>query len=306
MTSSKSQTPSNNKMYRLKAGKKDGLSARGYDTRSGAFVLLKGSTIRSRVVGKFDNDNRLRPTKTIRDRLIKDGIINEGNVDNNSNFILTKDYEFKNRFRAGQLICGRSISAKSAWIEDDNEPSDDHGISEQSQDCPPTESAPLVSTRPLKSPAGAQEIESRILQQEEARVLSLPRTTEAECWTFQRRGQDLFRRRLMHYWGGRCPLSGINDEGLLRASHIRPWADCRTDSERLDVYNGLLLSPFWDAAFDRGLVTFDEDGRPRFSDGLSETARAALNWQNKPIPLESKHQNYLTWHRENWQSRQEK
>lgn len=101
-------------------------------------------------------------------------------------------------------------------------------------------------------------------QQEETQVLSLPRTTEVQCWTFQRRGQDLFRERLMHYWRGRCPLTGLNDAGLLRASHIIPWADCTTNDQRLDVYNGLLLSPFWDAAFDRGLVTFSRDGWPLF------------------------------------------
>jgi predicted restriction endonuclease len=44
----------------------------------------------------------------------------------------------------------------------------------------------------------------------------------------------------------------------------------------LDVYNGLLLSVLWDAAFDRGLVTFDDDGRPVFSANLSEIERAEL------------------------------
>ena len=42
-----------------------------------------------------------------------------------------------------------------------------------------------------------------------------------------------------------------------------------TDGERLDVHNGLLLSALWDAAFDRGLVTFDDEGRPVFSSSLT-------------------------------------
>lgn len=62
-------------------------------------------------------------------------------------------------------------------------------------------------------------------------------------------------------------LTGISDTALLRASHIIPWKDCASDRERLDVHNGLLLSALWDAAFDRGLVTFGDDGflssRPR-------------------------------------------
>src|SRR5262249_33086646 len=84
---------------------------------------------------------------------------------------------------------------------------------------------------------------------------NLPRTTEAERLVIQRIGQDVFREALMDYWADRCPLTGITEPALLRASHIVPWADC-TDAQRLDVHNGLLLSALWDAAFDRGLISF--------------------------------------------------
>jgi len=47
-------------------------------------------------------------------------------------------------------------------------------------------------------------------------------------------------------------MTGITDPALLRASHIKLWAACASDAERLDVHNSLLLSSFWDAAFDRG------------------------------------------------------
>lgn len=99
---------------------------------------------------------------------------------------------------------------------------------------------------------------------------------EAERLVMQRIDQDIFRARLMDYWQGRCPLTGISDSALLRASHIVPWAECESDAERLDIHNGLLLSALWDAAFDRALVTFDEQGRPEFSISLSEPARAEL------------------------------
>jgi predicted restriction endonuclease len=49
------------------------------------------------------------------------------------------------------------------------------------------------------------------------------------------------------------------DPALLRASHIVPWAQCQTDALRLDVPNGLLMSALWDAAFDAGLVSFDDE-----------------------------------------------
>lgn len=126
----------------------------------------------------------------------------------------------------------------------------------------------------------------------------LPSSTEAERLVIQRVGQDIFRDRLMTYWHGRCPLTCISDPALLRASHIKPWKSCDNDAERLDVHNGLLLSALWDAAFDKGLVTFDDDGTSVVSSHLSEEAANALG-SHAPICLTSKHLNYLKWHRFN-------
>jgi HNH endonuclease len=108
-----------------------------------------------------------------------------------------------------------------------------------------------------------------------AKTANLPRTTEAERWVIQRIGQDLFRAALLDYWDNRCPLTGITDLALLRASHIVPWSDC-SDEQRLDVHNGLLLSALWDAAFDQGLVSFADDGTPLIGPKLSEAARETL------------------------------
>lgn len=135
------------------------------------------------------------------------------------------------------------------------------------------------------------------LHEFEIRVADLPRTTEAERLVVQRIGQDIFRARLIDYWQGRCPLTGMSDPGLLRASHIIPWAECESDAERLDVHNGLLLSALWDAAFDRALVTFDDEGNPQFSPELSEQARAELRW-SAPISLIDEHRRRLARHRE--------
>jgi hypothetical protein len=128
--------------------------------------------------------------------------------------------------------------------------------------------------------------------------------TEAEAIVRQRIGQDVFRAALMDYWGGRCPLTGIDDPALLRASHIVPWAECRTDAERLDVHNGLLLSSLWDAAFDKGLVGFDDDGVALFSPRLSQAALDALRAVPAPrLPLRPDLRRRLEWHRENLFSR---
>jgi HNH endonuclease len=74
-------------------------------------------------------------------------------------------------------------------------------------------------------------------------------------------------------------ITGITERALLRASHIKPWADC-TDGEHLDVHNGLLLSALWDAAFDRGLVSFADDGSVLVSPRLGEREHEALGLAN--------------------------
>lgn len=109
-----------------------------------------------------------------------------------------------------------------------------------------------------------------------ARLAEEPvRPTETEASRRIRIGQDVFRAALLEYWGGACPLTGITEASLLRASHIRPWAEC-DDVERLDVHNGLLLSALWDAAFDRGLVSFADDGRALLAPTLGAAARRVL------------------------------
>lgn len=128
------------------------------------------------------------------------------------------------------------------------------------------------------------------------KTAKLPQTTEVERLVVQRIGQDIFRASLMDYWQGRCPLTGITDPALLRASHIVPWSECTDDAQRLDVHNGLLLSALWDAAFDRALVTFDDDGNPEFSNRMSHAARNALLWQ-KPLRLTVRHFRNLVHHR---------
>ncbi|MGK7057856.1 HNH endonuclease [Bradyrhizobium sp. 1050_B9_N1_2] len=122
--------------------------------------------------------------------------------------------------------------------------------------------------------------------------------TEIERIEKIRIGQGIFRKALLAYWKDTCPITGITDSALLRASHIVPWARCESDAERLNVHNGLLLSSLWDAAFDQGLISFDDEGRPIVSPGLSDAAMAALQPGNAaPLPLTSEHRARLTWHR---------
>lgn len=114
------------------------------------------------------------------------------------------------------------------------------------------------------------------LQSFQALTAGLPRATEVERLVVQRIGQDVFRDALMNYWGGKCPLTGVTEPELLRASHIVAWADCDDDAHRLDAHNGLLLSGLWDLAFDKGLVSFGDAGEPLYAPRLTGTARRLL------------------------------
>lgn len=135
--------------------------------------------------------------------------------------------------------------------------------------------------------------------QTEIQKLGILGNTEVERMVKQRIGQNTYRQSLMDYWGGACAVTGVNVPEVLRASHAKPWAECETDDERLDVYNGFLLTANLDALFDKFLISFDEDGKLLISEcilpeqgkalGLYEELR--LRW------IDQKHLVYLHWHR---------
>jgi putative restriction endonuclease len=137
------------------------------------------------------------------------------------------------------------------------------------------------------------------------RVTLKPDTTEVERLVRQRVGQEVFREALERYWQGRCPVTGISDRALLRASHIRPWALCDSDEQRLDVFNGILLAAHVDAAFDAALITFDQNGMPLLSELMSQEAEDMMvkALGDRPLAFTDRHQAYLDHHRARFKSR---
>ena len=123
--------------------------------------------------------------------------------------------------------------------------------------------------------------------------------TEVERLVRQRVGQDVFREALMDYWGGVCAVTGLALPGLLRASHAKPWADCISDDERLDVFNGLLLAPHLDALFDGGWISFGGCGEIVISTHLDETSRRLLNVTPELHTswVAPEHEAYFAYHR---------
>jgi hypothetical protein len=128
---------------------------------------------------------------------------------------------------------------------------------------------------------------------------TLPRTTEAERLVFTRVGQRIFRDALIEFWDGKCAVTGLSVVPLLRASHAKPWAKCETDAERLDVYNGFLLAPQWDAAFDGGWITFDGAGKVVVSPEIDpdSLSRLGIDTALRPCRIDPEHQLYLAYHR---------
>lgn len=114
-----------------------------------------------------------------------------------------------------------------------------------------------------------------------------------------RQGQGIYRDKLLSECPF-CPITMINDERLLIASHIKPWA-VATDSEKLDPKNGFMLSPLYDKLFDRGLMTFTEDRRIVLSNWLSPKNKERLGIKDgqfiQLLPLDEERQKYMQFHR---------
>lgn len=138
----------------------------------------------------------------------------------------------------------------------------------------------------------------RILDREQEEDTESPQITSGITTIKTRIGQSKFRQDLIDYWRG-CSVTGVTLKEILRASHIKPWADSN-DSERVDRYNGLLLNPMLDTLLDKGFITFDDSGQIVISSeiidihidlGISESSRL--------IKIEEQHKKYLKYHRDN-------
>jgi hypothetical protein len=81
-----------------------------------------------------------------------------------------------------------------------------------------------------------------------------------------RRVQRFFRQTVLESYNNRCAISGLAIPELLVASHIIPWAE--DESRRADPTNGIALNALYDKAFDRHLISFDEEFRLVLSDKI--------------------------------------
>ena len=113
-----------------------------------------------------------------------------------------------------------------------------------------------------------------------------------------RLGQGGYRTRLLKLWRGRCALSNCKVQAALVASHAKAWSES-SNQERLDEFNGLLLSASVDRLFDRGLISFDDDGGLLVSPEVSDEDLTSMGVRRdmRLSAVHPRHRPYLKSHR---------
>ena len=120
--------------------------------------------------------------------------------------------------------------------------------------------------------------------------------TEIETLIKARLAQGKFRKDVLKLYPS-CPLTGLDIEPLLIASHIKPWSKCNNE-ERLDPSNGLMLAPNIDALFDSGLITFETDGTIKISPKIDPENQERLGiFPDMKLKIEPESEKYFEYHR---------
>ena len=123
-----------------------------------------------------------------------------------------------------------------------------------------------------------------------------PNKTERKGLVTSRVGQGFYRQELIKKFDNKCAVTGINLKEILIASHIIPWRHSN-DEERLDVENGILLSPLYDALFDKNLISFQDNGDIIISKQIQDTELISLVDINANIKIAEGMKKYLINHR---------
>ena len=148
--------------------------------------------------------------------------------------------------------------------------------------------------------SGSKVNQQGIISPKRASQYKKPNKTERQGLVTSRVGQGYYRRQLLDKWDAKCAVTGVDIRAILIASHIVPWSQSN-DEEKLDVNNGILLSPNFDALFDRHLISFENDGSILISTKLSPKDIEALGVSNSVrITVSEGMIPYLERHRQNF------
>jgi hypothetical protein len=126
----------------------------------------------------------------------------------------------------------------------------------------------------------------------------IPNITERKGLVTSRVGQGAYRKSIIHRWEWKCAVTKFDDLRILIASHIVPWKNA-SDFERMDVNNGILLSPVYDALFDKHLISFQPNGRIILSEyiDLSAFVKIGITGNEMISNLSNENEYYLKNHR---------
>jgi 5-methylcytosine-specific restriction enzyme A len=143
---------------------------------------------------------------------------------------------------------------------------------------------------------------SLVAEPDEIKERNVPTITERKGLVTSRVGQGAYRKSIMFRWNYKCAVTNYSKKEILIASHILPWKDS-TNDERLDVDNGILLSPVYDALFDQKLISFENTGKIILSTTLENTNYKDLGVTGKEVIRKFTQSNcrYLQKHRESLQ-----
>jgi hypothetical protein len=127
----------------------------------------------------------------------------------------------------------------------------------------------------------------------------IPETTR-KALIQARRGQGLFKSNVVEF-ERECRITHVHNRTHLIASHIKPWRESN-DDERLSGANGLLLTPSIDHLFDRGFISFTDDGEVLVSPVADREALPRMGLKcNEPIStgrFNSDQRHFLEYHRQ--------
>lgn len=142
-------------------------------------------------------------------------------------------------------------------------------------------------------------VNSEVEEPAEAYSINFPNETERKGLVTSRVGQGAYRKSILHRWRFKCAVTNYEKKEILIASHIVPWKDA-TNDQRLDVDNGILLSPTYDALFDQHLISFENNGKIILSDSLQQSKidLIGVTGQERIQSLSSGNISYLERHRD--------
>lgn len=117
-----------------------------------------------------------------------------------------------------------------------------------------------------------------------------------------RKDQTKYRFELLQKMPA-CVVTGVADDRLLVACHIKPYSIC-DETEEFDVNNGIIMTPTFHYMFDIGFISFKDNGELMVSDFLSNLNKSRLNIRNGQMcHINLKSSKYLDYHRKNIFSR---